>query len=127
MATENILEAVDRIEAAVSKFERILYGDPPARPNGLLVEFESLRRDVQGLREDVQRIKGRRPNVLMWAVGYLSFLTSMALGVVGFMNLIGAHDAWGLPGPAGLWLALTFAVIAAFLFVGGYGWLDGRG
>lgn len=127
MATENILQAVDRIEDAVCRFERILYGDPPARPNGLLVEFEGLRRDVQRLHEDVQQLKGRRPNVLLWSVGYLSFIASGAMGTTGLMNTFGNHDLFGVPGSVALMLALIFAIIAAFLLVGGYGWFDGRG
>lgn len=126
MATENVLDAVDRIEAAVSKFERILYGDPPARPNGLLVEFEGLRCDVQGLREDVHRLQNRRPNVLLWVAGFVSFVVSVAFGMVGFMNVAGAHDVWNIPGPVSLWLALMFALVALLLFMGGFGWLDGR-
>ena len=126
MPTENILEAVDRIETAVCRFERILYGDPPARPNGLLVEFEGLRRDVQKLHEDVQQIQARRPNVLMWSIGYLSFMLSGVLGTVGLMNLFGSHMIFDLPGLLVLTLAIVFAVLAAFLLIGGYGWLDGR-
>ena len=125
MATENILEAVDRIESAVCRFERILYGDPPARPNGLLVEFERLRRDVQGLREDVQRLKARRPNMVMWSVGYLSYLAAGTLGIAGLMNQFGEHDVFGLPGSVALGLAVLFAILAAFLLIGGHGWLDG--
>lgn len=125
MPTENILEAVGRIETAVCRFERILYGDPPARPNGLLVEFEGLRRDVQKLHEDVQQIQARRPNVLMWSIGYLSFMLSGVLGTVGLMNLFGSHMIFDLPGLLVLTLAIVFAVLAAFLLIGGYGWLDG--
>ncbi len=126
MATENILEAVDRIEAAEGKFERILYGDPPARPNGLLVEFEGLRRDVQAVREDVHRLQNRRPNVLLWVAGFVSFVAAMVFGMVGFMNVAAGHDVWNLPGSVGLWLAGMFAVVALLLFMGGFGWLDGR-
>ena len=127
MATENILEAVDRIEAAVSKFERILYGDPPARPNGLLVEFEGLRRDVQSLHEDVHRLQNRRPNVLLWVAGFAAFMAAMIFGMVGFMNLTAGHDVWNLPGGVGLWLAGMFALVSLLLFMGGFGWLNGRG
>lgn len=125
MATENILEAVDRIEAAVGKFERILYGDPPARPNGLLVEFEGLRRDVQGLREDVHRLQNR-PNVLLWVAGFAAFVAAMAFGMVGFMNLTAGHEVWNLPGSVGLWLAGMFVLVSLLLFLGGFGWLDGQ-
>jgi hypothetical protein len=126
MATENILEAVDRIEIAVNRFERILYGDPPARPNGLIVEFEGLRKDVQGLRDDVHRLQNKRPNVLLWVAGFAAFVVSMSFGMVGFVNLAGNHEVWNLPGPVALWLAATFAVVALLLFLGGFGWLDGR-
>lgn len=126
MATENVLDSVDRIEAAVSKFERILYGDPPARPNGLLVEFEGLRRDVQGLRDDVHRLQNKRPNVLLWLAGYLLFLSSGAFAIIGFVNQVAHSRLWELPPAIAFVLAIVLAIFAAFLLAGGYGWLSGQ-
>jgi hypothetical protein len=126
MASDNILEAVDRIEQAIGKFERILYGDPQARQNGLLLEFEGLRKDVQQLSENVYRLQNRRPNVLMWVTGYVLFLVAGALATVCFINQVSDMLVWDLsPGIAGA-LAVIFAGIALFMFVGGFGWLDGR-
>lgn len=127
MLTENILETVDRIETAISRIERILYGEPPVRPNGLLVEFEGLRCDVQGLRADVRTVQSRRPNVLLWVAGFVSFFGATIFLVIGLMNTAGGHRAWDLPGGVALWLAAILAAVSLFLLLGGFGWLDGRG
>lgn len=126
MSSDNILDAVDRIEQAIGKFERILYGDTQARQNGLLVEFEGLRKDVQGLRSDVQNLKNRRPSVPMWASGYFLFVVSGMFAIIGFVNLLGRGLIWDLPPVIALSIAGIFVLIALFLFVGGFGWLDGR-
>jgi hypothetical protein len=126
MASDNILDAVDRIEAAVSRFERILYGDPPARPTGLLQEFEALRHDVQGLRSDVQRLQNRQPNKLLWLMGFLSFLAATVFLVVGILNAIDSHNIWDIPSPMALWLSAAFDLVALFLLFAGFGWLDGH-
>lgn len=126
MASDNILEAVDRIEQAIGKFERILYGDSQARQNGLLVEFEGLRKDVRDLREDVQRLQNRRPNVLMWITGYVLFLIAGAMATVSFINQVSDLLVWDLAPEIAGGLAVIFAGIALFMFIGGFGWLDGR-
>lgn len=126
MSSDNILDAVDRIEQAIGKFERILYGDTQARQNGLLVEFEGLRKDVRDLREDVQRLQNRRPNVLMWITGYVLFLIAGAMATVSFINQVSDLLVWDLDPAIAGGLAVIFAGIALFMFIGGFGWLDGR-
>ena len=126
MASDNILDAVDRIEQAIGKFERILYGDPQARQNGLLLEFEGLRKDVQGLRGDVQQLQNRRPNVVMWVTGYVLFLAAGALATVSFINQVSELQVWDLSPLIAGGLSVVFAGIALFMFVGGFGWLDGH-
>lgn len=121
---ENLIEAVERLEAVTARFERLMYGDPPGRPGGLLAEFESLRRDVQGLHEDVQRLKAKRPNVWLWVFGYVCFAGSVTFGVVGILNQIDGHNVFGLPAAVGLWLAAMLAAGALLLFMAGFGWLD---
>lgn len=126
MASDNILDAVDRIEQAIAKFERILYGDTQARQNGLLIEFEGLRNDVQELREDVHMMKTRRPNIVMWVTGYVLFLVSGALAIISFINQVANAQVLDLSPAIALGLAVLFSAIALFFFVGGFGWFDGH-
>ncbi len=126
MASDNILDAVDRIEQAIAKFERILYGDTQARQNGLLIEFEGLRKDVQELREDVHMMKTRRPNIVMWVTGYVLFLVSGALAIISFINQVANAQVLDLSPAIALGLAVLFSAIALFFFVGGFGWFDGH-
>ncbi len=124
MAGDNLFEAVERLEQVSARLERILYGDKDARRSGLIDEFEGLRRDVQRLNEDVQRIKAKRPNMWMWILGYLSFAASVTFGVVGILNQIDGHNVWGLPAAVAMWLAAMLAAGALLMFLNGFGWLD---
>lgn len=124
MAADNLFEAVERLEAVTAKFERLMYGDPPGRPLGLLADFDGLRRDVQLLHEDVTRIKSKRPNVWLWIMGYVMFCGSITFGVVGILNQIDGHNVWGLPAALALWLAAALAGAALICFLGGFGWLE---
>lgn len=126
MATENILEAFERLEDTLSRVERILCGDPRERTHGLLTEFEGLRRDVQGLRQDVQQLQLRRPNFLLWVSGYLSFLISGAFAMVGFYDHDHMRAVLSMPPHIALSLALFFVLVALVLFAAGFGWQYGR-
>jgi hypothetical protein len=128
MATENILEAFERVEDTLSRVERILCGDPRERLPGLMTEFEGLRGDVQGLRRDVQQLQAQRPQVLLWIAGYVCFLLSGLFAAIAVYQVSASLELYGLL-DIPLWLAsglaLLFAAIAAGLFVGGFGWLYG--
>lgn len=123
MASDNVLDVLEELREIVGEFKRILYGDTAARTNGLVVEFGDLRRDVQALRDDVHRLKNRKPNVWLWVMGYLSFAASVTFGVIGILNLAG-HAVFGLPAAVALWLAAALGGMALVLFLGGFGWLD---
>ncbi len=126
MASENILEAMDRAEEMIARFERILYGDSRERTTGLLAEFEGLRSDIQGLREDVQQLQAHRPQMLLWVVGYFCFLLSGLFAAIAIHQVSVSFELYGLV-DIPLWLAAglaaMFATIALGLFVGGFGWL----
>lgn len=126
MPTENILEAVDRIETAVGRFERILYGDPPAHPHGLLVQVEGMRNDVHATQERVLKLERKRPNLWLWLLGYGLFLASGSFVIVGFINMATLIAIWDLSPWAAFALAVLFAALACVLFIVGFGWLDGR-
>lgn len=121
---ENLIEAVERLEQVSARLERILYGDTDARRKGLLDEFEGLRGDVSSLREDVGRIKSRKPSVWLWILGYTAFCGSVTFGVVGLLNQIDGHNVLGLPPSLALWLAAVLAGAALLLFLNGFGWLQ---
>jgi hypothetical protein len=126
MASDNILDAVERIETAVFRFERILYGDPPAHPHGLLVQVEGMRNDMNATQERVLRLERKRPNLWLWLLGFLTFLVSGCFAIVGFVNLALSSAIWDLSPWTAFALAVLFAVISCVLFMAGFGWLDGR-
>ncbi len=121
---ENVLDMVEQLREIVGEFKRILYGDSAARTNGLVVEFGDLRRDVQAIKDDIQRLKTRRHNIWLWVAGYLAFAASVTFGVIGILNQVDGHNVWGLPAAVALWLAAVMAGAALILFLGGFGWLD---
>lgn len=121
---ENLIEAVERLEAVTARFERLMYGDPPGRPVGLLAEFEVLRKDVQILHEDVQRLKAKRTNLWLWVFGYICFAGSVTFGVVGILNQIDGHNVFSLPAGVALWLSAMLAAGALPMFLAGFGWLE---
>ncbi len=126
MATENVLETLERVELAIKSFDRILHGEPRERISGLLSEFEGLRSDIQGLREDVQQLQAHRPQMLLWVVGYFCFLLSGLFAAIAIYQVSVSFELYGLV-DIPLWLAAglaaMFATIALGLFVGGFGWL----
>lgn len=124
--SDSLLDVVDRIEEAIGKFERILYGDPQARQNGLLIEFEGLRKDVQILSVEVHSLKNRRPNVPMWIAGYAMSMIAGTFAIVAIVNQVAAQKLWDLSSPVAIGLSAIFAAVALFLFIGGFGWLDER-
>lgn len=124
MASDNVLDVVEELRQIVGEFKRILYGDQAARTNGLVVEFGDLRREVASIKEDLHRLKSRRPVVWLWIGGYVAFVAAVAFGVVAGLNMIGEPDLWGLPVSVSVFLALFCATVALFLFLGGFGWFD---
>jgi hypothetical protein len=126
MASENILEVMDTLVQVVSDLKLIVYGDEKARINGLLVDFGELRRDVAIVKEEVHKLKNRRPQVWLWILGYFSFLAGTMFGVVAILNQIDNHNVFDLPAPVAVFLASMFVVAALFLFLGGFGWFNGR-
>jgi hypothetical protein len=121
---DNLIATVERLEVVTAKFERMLYGEPPERPGGLIAEFQALRDDVRKLDADMQRLKSRRTNVWLWIMGYLTFAAGVTFGVVGLLNLIDGHNVLDIPSPVGLWLAAILTMGSLIMFLGGFGWLD---
>ena len=124
MAGDNLFEAFEKQEAITARLERIVFGDPPAHPVGLLQQMEQLSSQLEAVRSDLQAVKRRRPNVLLWTVGYVLFLISGMFAMTAFMSLPEVHTALDMPAPVAVGLALVFAAGALLLFMGGFGWLD---
>jgi hypothetical protein len=126
VGSDNVLDVVEELREIVGEFKRILYGDAAARTNGLVVEFGDLRREVASIKEDLHRMKSRRPVIGLWVGGYVAFVAAVAFGVVAGLNLVGARELWSLPAPVAVFLATFCALVALFLFMAGFGWIDGR-
>lgn len=124
MATDNLFESFTQMEATTARLERIVFDDPDTHAPGLLTRIERLNRQLETFGSDLQAIKRRRPNLALWAAGYLAFLVSGVFAMVAFYTLPEVRAALDLPGPVAVVLALLFAVAAMLLFVAGYGWLD---
>ena len=125
MAGENVLEVLDRVEQAINRFERLMYGDPQTRHAGLINEFESLRSDLARVREDVASMQRRRPNALIWISGYATMFFANGFSVIGLINSIDNHNLLDIQAPIAMGLAVGLTMLAMFLLLGGHGWLDG--
>ena len=130
MAVENVLDAVERLEAVVQKFERILHGDRDARHEGLVDVVASLNLEVRKLRDEFQFVKRRRHHLWLWLVGYVCFLVSGMFAILAIGGVSSSPELyWMLDVPVALalFLALFFAGVSLLAFVNGFGWLDGGG
>ena len=124
MATDNLFESFTQMEASTARLERIVFDDPDTHAPGLLTRIERLNRQLDTLSSDLQAIKRRKPNLSLWAAGYIAFLASGVFAMVAFYTLPEVRASLDMPGPVAVGLALLFAVAAMLLFVAGYGWLD---
>jgi hypothetical protein len=124
MASDNLFEVVEQLREIVADLKRTLYGDHATRSTGLLTEFDSLRRDVESLKGDVQRIRSKRPNVGSWVTAYVLFCAAVIFLAAGMVNLFVGHNALGVEPALAFWLAAGLVVIAGVLFAVGYSWLD---
>ena len=129
---EDLERTVDRLGDMIARLERVTYGDDYARVPGLLNQVEGLRGDLLGLRTDVSTLRNdittvqqRKPNVWLWALGYVAFLVSGAFAMSAFYNLTEIQALLSMPAPLAVSLAVLFALAALLLFVGGFGWLRG--
>jgi hypothetical protein len=116
----------------IARLERVTYGDDYARVPGLLNQVEGLRGDLLGLRTDVSTLRNdittvqqRKPNVWLWALGYVAFLVSGAFAMSAFYSIPEIRALLAMPPPDAVALALVFLAAAALLFAGGFGWLRG--
>jgi hypothetical protein len=121
---DNLFEVVEQLREIVADLKRTLYGDHATRATGLLAEFDALRRRVESVEEDVERIRSKRPNVGSWVTAYVLFCVAMVFLAAGMINLFVGHDALGLEPAVAFWLSAAAVVVAGVLFAVGYSWLD---
>ena len=67
---ETVVDAVDRLERAVSRLERIVNGDVDMASPGLWAEHKQLM-------VDVAELKSRKPDPRSWLLGYVIFVIGM--------------------------------------------------
>jgi hypothetical protein len=124
MANDNLFEVVEDLRSIVADLKRTLYGDHATRSTGLLVEFDALRREVQSLQQEIQRIKNKRPSIPTWMAGFLVFCVGGVAAMVALINLLPGFNIFGVSSTAAMWLAIVFGASALALFIAGFGWLD---
>jgi hypothetical protein len=124
MATDNLFDAFEEQRRLSDQLQRIVFGDPPAHPVGLLERMERLDKRLDEVARALGRVEARRPNLWLWGTGYLVFLVSGAFAMVAFSGYPQVQALLDMPSSVAFGLAAVFALAAALLFVGGYGWLD---
>lgn len=105
-----VLDAVDRLERAVSRLERIVDGDTEIASPGMLSQHRQLVIDVAEL-------KARRMDLRMWIAGYLVFTAAFSMTIKEIRDILGISFE----------MALVFGWIligvALALFLSGLGWM----
>lgn len=124
MASDNLFEAYERLDASATRLDRIIFDDPDTHAPGLMTRIERLNSKLDTFSADLQAIKRRRPNLSLWVIGYLAFLVSGLFAMVAFYTLPEVRLALEMPGPIAVAMALLFAVAALLLFVAGFGWFE---
>jgi hypothetical protein len=124
MASDNLFEVVEQLREIVADLKRTLYGDHATRSTGLLSEFDVLRRRVEAVEAEQQRIRNKRPNVGSWVTAYVLFCGAVIFAAAGIVNVSVDHNALDVEPAAAFWLAAGLVVIAGVLFAVGYSWLD---
>jgi VIT1/CCC1 family predicted Fe2+/Mn2+ transporter len=117
MASDNLLDVVERLEAAVADFRRLLYGDQATRSSGMITEFEGLRRRVE-------QLETRRPRAGLWVIGYLTFMAAAVCAIVGTVNAVVGTSLLDISPVLAFVLSVILAIAALVLFVTGFGWFE---
>ena len=90
----------------IERLERVTYGDDYARVPGLLNQVEGLRTDIAAVRGDVlslsgdiAQVKAHKPQVWLWALGYVVFLLAGMFAMVAFAGLPEMRALLSMPAP----------------------------
>ena len=126
MASDNLFDAFEEQRELSAQLRRIVFGDPPAHPVGLLERMEQLDKRLEDIGHKLQRVEQQRPNIWLWVGGYCAFILSGWFAMAAFWSLDALRAALALPASVAVGMALLFAVAALLMFVAGFGWLDRR-
>jgi hypothetical protein len=82
----NPYDVVQELRVIVEDLKRAVYGDPASRSPGMFQEFDSLRRDVNLLRQELEQVKSRKPSAANWTIGYISFCAGGIFAVIAVLT-----------------------------------------
>ena len=107
---ETLVELVERMEKAVNRLERLVYGDAELGAVGLTERVSKLERQVGDLTQ-------REPVPALWSVGFVLFVLAFGLAIKEARDLVGLTllPAFGL-GALLIGLSMLF-------FYAGLGWV----
>jgi hypothetical protein len=117
----------------IQELNRAMYGDPASRSQGLFDKVDSLKtelggkidcvqRDVNLLRQDLEQVKSKKPNPTSWTVGYVSFCASGIFAVIAIFNLIPRTTILNIAPEMAAISAVVLAAVALHFFRTGFGW-----
>jgi hypothetical protein len=122
----NPYDVVQELRVIVEDLKRAVYGDPASRSPGMFQEFDSLRRDVNLLRQELEQVKSRKPSAANWTIGYISFCAGGIFAVIAVLNQIPRNEILNIPGELAAIFAIVLAAIALYFFLSGFGWIGGN-
>jgi hypothetical protein len=108
MPEESIVDAINRLEAAINRLEMLLKGDQYTQMPGLVA-------DVRRLQEQVVQMQSVRLSAWQWLFGFTLFVGGVA------MSNHAACGMFGIPTGAGLTFAILLWAISAVFFLSGLG------
>lgn len=124
MATDNLLDVVDELRTLVGELRRLLYGDQASRFPGLVADLDMQKTRIDRLTMDMDRMKSKRPVVVMWIGGFLAFVAAVVLIGVALTNAATYANIWDLPPMLAATIAAGLVALSLIMFIGGFGWLD---
>lgn len=105
---ESIVDAVNRLEAAIARLETLLKGDQYTQVPGLM-------HDVKRLQEQMAQVQAVKVSAWQWLIGFWLFVAGVALSNHAVVGLFGISTG------AGISFALLLWSISAVFFLSGLG------
>lgn len=108
MPEESIIDAVNRLEAAVNRLEVLVKGDNYS-------QFPGIAHDVRQLQLEMAHIKSIRTSTWQWLIGFMLFVGGTLLSNCAANELLGASSTTRFSFAGVLW------AISAVFFLSGLG------
>jgi hypothetical protein len=124
MATDNLLDVVDELRTLVAELRRLLYGDQASRFPGIVADLDMQKARLDRLTMDMEKLKSKRPVVVMWIGGFWAFVAAIVLIGISFVNASTPANIWDMPPMLAAIFAAGLTALSLFMFIGGFGWLD---